>query len=90
MVGGKVIGVVHRKDGTTLVHVGDFNRETGKLRNTCSVNCRGDRRLEIKPGDSFWWQCGRCYWTPKKVGDWHGKRCHVDYDIELEKVGYSH
>lgn len=115
MVGGTVIGLAHRRDGTTLVHVADCphypkhgSKHTKKGRglvcprpDTCSVRCRGKSRTEMEIGDQVWWQCGKVYWTPKEVasvfiGDKHhssnpgGKRQGIDFDVELEKVGYSH
>src|SRR5262245_48503584 len=98
MVGGIVIGLAHRHDGTTLIHVQGTRGEKGS---TCSVRCRGKSRTEICLGDQVWWQCGSVYWTPNEpasvfIGFQHytstpnGKRQGVDFDIELEKIGYSH
>jgi hypothetical protein len=42
-------------------------------------------------GDSFWWQCGVCYWTPKaNANSDYRLKDGVDYDIGLKKIGYSH
>ena len=92
MVGGKVIGIVRRRDTTTL-NVEDDNGDT------CTVRChdeiipgaRGDAfcfwvgvRVQIQLGDSVWWQGGCVYWTPRD-------RRQIDVkDAPLAKIGYSH
>lgn len=92
MVGGRVIGLA-RGPETTLVHVED-RKPGGSRADRCSVRCvehRADtgERVAIEVGDSIWWQCGYCMWTPAaRVGG--GGRSGVDYDIRLPKVGYSH
>lgn len=98
MVGGTVIGIT-RTDGKTHVHVADCPHYPKHGRgdecprpDTCCVyvdegSIEQGNRVSIKIGDSFWWQSGKCYWTPKGNT---GKRCGVDYDIPLKKVGYSH
>jgi hypothetical protein len=115
VVGGTIIGLAHRQDGTTLVHVADcphypkHGRAGAKKGrglacpspDTCSVVCRARHRTEMDIGDQVWWQCGKVYWTPREpssvfVGGQHltsepgGRRQGIDFDIELEKVGYSH
>jgi hypothetical protein len=98
MVGGIIIGLAHGQDGTSLIHVAGTRGEKGS---TCSVRCRGRNRTEMGLGDQVWWQCGSVYWTPREVasvfvGDRHhssvpgGKRQGIDFDVELEKIGYSH
>lgn len=102
MVGGSVIGII-RTNESTLVHVADCPHYPScgggmdcKRPQTCSVrtdetNQRTGQKVEIGIGDSFWWQSGTCYWTPKEnrtLGD--SARCGVDYDIPLKKIGYSH
>lgn len=88
MVGGKVIGIVRRLDGVTMLHVRD---ECNTDR--CCVNCR-ERRIksgepvQIGLGDSVWWQSGLVMWTPHPVRN--PGRCGIDFDIQLPKVGYSH
>lgn len=86
MVGGKVIGIARSKE-STLVRVEDRS-------DTCSVRCIEKRIdngecVEISIGDSFWWQCGKCMWTPKTYIHGSGK-CGKDFDIQLRKIGYSH
>lgn len=84
MVGGTVIGVARGAEGVSLLNVKDSH-----YADTCAVRCKDDGKIngKINVGDSVWWQCGKVYWTPKGAT---GKRCHVDYDVEMEKVGYSH
>jgi hypothetical protein len=97
MVGGEVIGVARHPDGTTLLHVAAVKYRTigGKKSRvvdegeSLSVRCR-ERGHSVAPGDGVWWQCGKVYWTPAANRGKEGRRCHVDFDIELEKVGYSH
>jgi hypothetical protein len=84
MVGGRVIGTARKGDGTTLLHVQDTNQGG----DTCAVRVGGVRHVEVRPGDEVWWQCGKVMWTPAATR--HGKRQGVDFDIVLQKVGYSH
>jgi hypothetical protein len=46
--------------------------------------------VELKIGDSFWWQSGDCMWTPKENRNNPDAKCGKDYDIRLKKIGYSH
>ncbi len=61
---------------------------------TCCVYTDGlledGTKAAMKVGDSFWWQGGRCYWTPKENRTKPGGKCGTDYDIVLMKIGYSH
>lgn len=98
MVGGVVIGVTRTED-RTHVHVADCphypKHPRGKCPNpdTCCVYTderAGGIKVRIEIGDSFWWQCGKCYWTPKENQGREGSRCGVDFDIAMTKIGYSH
>jgi Zn-finger protein len=102
MVGGVVIGVT-RTPERTHVHVADCPHYPKHGRgdecprpDTCSVytdeiNARTGKRVEVKIGDSFWWQSGHCYWTPRENRYPQGKgRVGVTYDIQLTKLGFSH
>lgn len=93
MVGGIVCGisVVGDEARVRVVEVVHWNRESVIGNRTCVVVCKHAGK-PIKIGDSFWWQAGSCYWTPRTNGanDNPGHRGGVDYDIELQKVGYSH
>lgn len=103
MVGGVVIGLT-RKGGKTHVNVADCPHYPKHGRgdecprpDTCCVytdekRIRDGAPVEIKIGDSFWWQAGKCYWTPKKTAGRSERelRCGADYDIALKKIGYSH
>lgn len=68
--------VCHRPD-TCCVYTDETNEWTGQ-------------RVEVKVGDSFWWQSGRCYWTPNENRNRPGNVCGKDFDIPLKKLGYSH
>lgn len=101
MVGGVVIGLT-RKEGETHVHVADCPHYPKHGRgdecprpDTCCVYTDEKRVSDGQPvtvqvGDSFWWQSGQCYWTPKAIRGTRGLKCGVDYDIALKKIGYSH
>lgn len=100
MVGGVVIGL-SRRNGETHVHVAECPHYPKHTRgecpnpNTCcvytdEVRVKDGVRVEIKLGDSFWWQCGQCYWTPKENRGRDGNRCGIDFDIAMRKLGYSH
>ena len=101
MVGGVVIGVTRRGD-KTHVHVADCPHYPKHGRgdecprpDTCCVYT-DERRISdgapvaIQVGDSIWWQSGRCYWTPRVNLGRPGNKCGVDYDIAMQKLGYSH
>ena len=91
MVGGIVIGL-SRGPETTLVNV----QERKGRNDVCAVRVIEKRvdsgeKIEIQVGDSIWWQCGHCMWTPKaRAGQDDGKGCGKDWDIRIPKVGYSH
>ena len=101
MVGGIVIGVTRTRE-RAHVHVANCPHYPKHGRgdqcpqpDTCSVytdeiRTHGGGRVEIKVGDSLWWQCGHCYWTPQANRLCKGSRGGVDYDIQLTKLGYSH
>lgn len=104
MVGGIVIGIT-RSEGRTHVNVADCPHHPKHGRgdecprpDTCCVyvmerRCINRNReqlgetVTIEVGDSLWWQAGFCMWTPKHSPR---KKCGVDYDIHLPKIGYSH
>lgn len=107
MVGGVIIGLT-RKPDKIHVNVADcphYPKHGIKAESvegcphpdTCCVYTDGKRiddggEVDLQVGDSFWWQCGRCYWTPKAnrhLPDGESK-CGVTYDIALTKIGYSH
>jgi len=102
MVGGVIIGLSRASDGKTHVHVASCPHYPKHGRgnecprpDTCCVYTN-ERRLDdggqvtIKIGDSFWWQGGRCYWTPAENRRKTDGKCGTDYDIPLAKLGYSH
>lgn len=101
MVGGVIVGIARGKERTHVTvadcpHYPKHGRGDECPRpDTCSVYTdeimisRG-MRVEVKIGDSFWWQSGHCYWTPKENRGKEDSRGGVDYDIKLTKLGYSH
>lgn len=77
--------IAERPDGRPVCHRPD----------TCSVytdeiKIRDGEKVSVGIGDSFWWQGGRCMWTPKENRGKPNNKCGKDYDIELTKLGYSH
>jgi hypothetical protein len=100
MVGGVVIGITRSSKGTH-VNVSDCPHYPKHKRGKCprpdtccvytdEIKISSKQHIEIDLGDSLWWQCGYCYWTPKENIDKKGNRGGVDYDIKLAKIGYSH
>lgn len=101
MVGGVIIGLTRKTDGETHVNVADCPHYPKHGRgdecprpDTCCVYTDAKREdgseAELAIGDSFWWQSGTCYWTPKANRTKPNGRSGVDYDIRLKKLGYSH
>lgn len=81
MVGGKVIEVCDIPGRSELwVNCADF--PSGRRRpDTCSVLMeRSADSEQIQIGDSVWWQCGKCYWTPQDKSR---------VDVAIRKVGGS-
>ena len=104
MVGGVVIGVTRTAE-RTHVHVAECPHypkhgikatsiEGCPSPDTCCVytdeRTRDGIKVRVEVGDSFWWQSGNCYWTPKENRGKKGNKCGVDFDIALAKLGYSH
>lgn len=62
--------------------------------NHCAVLVEQNAQsIQIKPGDSLWWQGRSAYWTPQT---YTGKRCGgradglgTAWDIKIPKIGYS-
>lgn len=96
MVGGVVVGITRLSD-KTHVHVADcphYPKHENGIKcprpDTCCVytdEVHNGSTVEISIGDSFWWQSGHCYWTPKESPR---SKCGKDFDIKLTKIGYSH
>jgi hypothetical protein len=74
MVGGKIINVVQLKN-STWIQCQDI-----RCQDVCAV--RVEQNMDVKVGDSLWWQAGFVMWTPVPHT---GKS-----DIKLIKLGYSH
>ena len=101
MVGGVIIGLTKIGE-RTHVNVADCPHHPKHGRgdecprpDTCCVYTDAKRvdsgeSVVLAVGDSFWWQCGFCYWTPAANRKKPDGRCGVDYDIKLRKLGYSH
>ena len=104
MVGGVIVGLTKKADGLTHVNVADcphhprhdIRAEGCKHPDECCVytdaKFSNGKVANLKVGDSFWWQGGKCYWTPqanRRLSD-ERSRCGVTYDIPMRKIGYSH
>ena len=73
-VGGRVVAVVPISPAKWWVNTKDTHSH-------CAVYVDPQGQV-IAPGDSLWWQGGKCYWTPMD-------RPFGASDIELPKIGYS-
>ena len=81
-VGGRVVEVVPVSPSKWWVNTDDNDRrDQGSLPHLCAVYVDPQGHV-IAPGDSLWWQGGKCYWTPMD-------RPFGAFDIELPKIGYS-
>lgn len=91
MVGGVIVGLTHKAE-SVHVHVADCPHypkhgqgDECPRPDTCCVYTDGLRvdgtKAALAVGDSLWWQCGYCYWTP---------RTKHESDVRLKKIGYSH
>jgi hypothetical protein len=75
MIGGIVTRTVVLKD---RVWVDCVERSSNSK---CAVYCERNSDSEaIRPGDSFWWQAGKCMWTPFDKSR---------VDVKIKKLGYS-
>lgn len=84
MVGGIVIGVAHQGE-ETLINVAGSG---GGINDYLAIRVKGG--AAIRPGDQVWWQGRLAMWTPQENIGREGLRCGVDYEIQLQRVGYSH
>lgn len=100
MVGGNVIEVcnVPGRPDVLFVDVADRAGGPESRIQTCAVYVeRNENSERIQIGDSLWWQCGFCMWTPQAnrlevcnhEHHYSCQRCGVDYDIKIPKIGYS-
>lgn len=91
MVGGVVIEVCDDPECSGLLYVNVADRPYSKLEECAIYVARNEHSERIEIGDRIWWQGSVAMWTPAehaKDGT-HGKRCGVDYDIQIPRHGYS-
>lgn len=82
MIGGKVIEVCEIPYRLDVLFVNVADRPYSKIE-TCGVLVEKNiKSLQIEIGDSLWWQCGFCYWTPQNS---ERKKENVDFDIKIPK-----
>lgn len=89
MVDGKVVGIVRRLNGETLLNVEDDHCGKGPT-DRCAVCCVETPLAVIGIGDSVWWQAGKVYWTPGRNRKDYPAWRERPRDVPLSKVGYSH
>ncbi len=83
MVGGTIVGTSFNKDKKEmLINVED---STGYR---LAIRVKLPDHLRPMLEDQIWWQGNKAMWTPKE-NDTSGK-CGKDFDIQLERIGYSH
>lgn len=76
MIGGIVVKVIVLPEKVWVDCV-----ERGTSNSKCAVYCERNADSEaIRPGDSFWWQAGNCYWTPFDKSR---------VEVRILKIGYS-
>lgn len=94
MVGGEVVEVASHPERLDVLFVNVVEKPYSNVR-TCGVFVERNQVSErIRVGDSLWWQCGICYWTPKENKEKYAGRTDemlggTDYDIKIPKKSYS-
>lgn len=87
MIGGTVIETVIAGDKVWI------NCEEKQSTRTCAIYVRRTAKSEkVRPADTIWWQGSYAMWTPYENAKKHKsvpQRCGIDYDIKLERIGYS-
>lgn len=84
MIGGTVCEIIDLPEkGMVWINVRD-------RRDECAIYVKRDARaLSVAEGDSLWWQSGWGLWTPAGMPKAAPKKSGVDYDIRLERIGFS-
>lgn len=84
MVGGTVVEVIVSGDRVWI------NCEERQTAERAAIYVKATARARsISEGDSVWWQSDRAMWTPAFNRGKKGLKCGVDYDIRLERIGFS-
>lgn len=84
MIGGTVVETIVLPDKVWI------NCEENDSTSQCAIYVkRTDKARSISPGDSVWWQSGWAFWTPYFRCDRTGGKVGKDYDIALERIGFS-
>ena len=87
MIGGTVV-CVSTGEVVALVTVAEWDAGRDRLDTAAALSIRVKHRgYAIMPGDSIWWQSRAAMWTPAGSAK---REQGVDYDVVLERVGYSH
>jgi len=86
MVGGTVIETISLPD-RIWINCGDTTYPSS----TCAIEVVADARARsVSEGDIVWWQDKFAMWTPACLQGRADKgRSGVDFDIRLDKIGYS-
>jgi hypothetical protein len=94
MIGGTVIETITLEDRVWI----NCRGERGESSTTCAIFVKKTAKSRsVSEGDAVWWQSGLAMWTPSfnRVKTCTHKhhfsclKCGKDYDIKLERVGYS-
>lgn len=90
MVGGTVIEVCNAEHRTDAIYVDTADKPAGRTKaDTCAIYVeRTPESEKIEIGDGLWWQGEWAYWTPQKNRK-PGGECGVDFDIKIQRIGYS-
>lgn len=91
MVGGTVIEVCDAEHTKDAIYVDCADWVKGRRHpETCAIYVvRSPDSEKIQVGDSLWWQGEWAYWTPAANRSAKGSKAGVDYDIKIERIGFS-
>jgi len=89
-----VIGITrpnHVMNPITQLHLQDtYHQSDTVCIRVSAVRLDTNNPVIIELGDQVWWQDKIALWTPKCNRDHTSEGCGVEWDIRLEKIGYSH
>jgi len=84
MIGGIVIETIELADKVWI------NCKEKCSTSTCAIYVtKSPRSRSVSEGDTVWWQGGRAFWTPSSCPKRGPARGGEDYDIVLDRIGFS-
>lgn len=84
MIGGTVVETVVLPDKVWV------NCRERNSSSTCAIYVeKTPKSRTIGEGDIVWWQGSWAMWTPEFNRGKNGLRCGKDFDIRLNRIGYS-